>query len=179
VHPTISPYETFEAGDGWLNVGVANDKFWSMFCDVVERKDIENDARFDKAPKRATNRAALADILRPIFRSRPRDHWLHVLGKAGIPCGAIRTVGEVCEAPQLVERGMIQSVAHKVAGDVRFVARPLRFDDLPPAPSIPPPMLGEHTAEVFEDWLGWTRESLSEFASKGAFGGAASKQSAE
>lgn len=26
VHPTISPYETFEAADGWINVGVANEK---------------------------------------------------------------------------------------------------------------------------------------------------------
>ena len=53
VHPTISPYETFEASDGWFNVGVANDKFWSLFCDVIERNDIETDARFDAAPKRA------------------------------------------------------------------------------------------------------------------------------
>jgi crotonobetainyl-CoA:carnitine CoA-transferase CaiB-like acyl-CoA transferase len=179
VHPTISPYETFEADDGWLNVGVANDKFWSLFCAVVDHKDIETDTRFDKAPKRAANRAALAEILKPIFRSRPRDHWLDVLGKAGIPCGAIRTVGEVCEAPPLVQRGMVQSVAHRVAGDVKFVARPLRFDDLPPAPSTPPPTLGEHTVEVFEDWLGWTRTNVSDYASKGAFGEAALKQSAE
>jgi formyl-CoA transferase len=26
-HRTISPYETFEAADGWINVGAANDKF--------------------------------------------------------------------------------------------------------------------------------------------------------
>jgi crotonobetainyl-CoA:carnitine CoA-transferase CaiB-like acyl-CoA transferase len=179
VHPTISPYETFEANDGWLNVGVANDKFWSLFCSVVDRKEIETDTRFDKAPKRAANRAALAEILKPIFRSRPRDHWLDVLGKAGIPCGAIRTVGEVCESPQLVQRDMVQTVTHGVAGDVKFIVRPLRFDDLPPGPSTPPPTLGEHTIEVFEDWLGWTRTNLSEYASRGAFGEAWLKQSAE
>jgi crotonobetainyl-CoA:carnitine CoA-transferase CaiB-like acyl-CoA transferase len=179
VHPTISPYETFEANDGWLNVGVANDKFWSLFCSVVDRKEIETDTRFDKAPKRAANRAALAEILKPIFRSLPRDQWLDVLGKAGIPCGAIRTVGEVCESPQLVQRDMVQTVTHGVAGDVKFVVRPLRFDDLPPGPSTPPPTLGEHTIEVFEDWLGWTRTNLSEYASRGAFGEAWLKQSAE
>ncbi len=179
VHPTISPYETFEANDGWLNVGVANDKFWSLFCSVVDRREIEADARFDKAPKRAANRAALAEILKPIFRSRPRDHWLDVLGKAGIPCGAIRTVGEVCDSPQLVQRDMVQTVTHGVAGDVKFVVRPLRFDDLPPGPSTPPPTLGEHTIEVFEDWLGWTRTILSKYASRGAFGEASLKQSAE
>ena len=179
VHPTISPYETFEASDGWFNLGVANDKFWCLFCDAVGRKDLEADPRFDSAPKRAANRAVLAGILRPIFKAEPRDRWLEIFGRAGIPCGAIRTVGEVCEAPQLVQRGMVQTVAHRVAGDVKFVARPLRFDDEPPAPSTPPPTLGEHTAEVFENWLGWTRKDVLALATKGAFGDAALKQSAE
>ncbi len=170
VHPTISPYETFEAKDGWLNVGVANDKFWSLFCAVVERKDLETNTSYDTAPKRAANRATLAEILQPIFKSAPRDHWLDVLTDAGIPCGAIRTVGEVCEAPQLVQRDMVQTVSHRIAGEVRFIARPLRFDDRPPAPSTPPPTLGEHTVEVFENWLGWTAKQVSDYASKGAFG---------
>jgi formyl-CoA transferase len=74
---------------------------------------------------------------------------------------------------------MFQTVTHGVAGDVKFVVRPLRFDDLPPGPSTPPPTLGEHTIEVFEDWLGWTRTNLAEYASRGAFGEASLKQSAE
>jgi crotonobetainyl-CoA:carnitine CoA-transferase CaiB-like acyl-CoA transferase len=179
VHPTISPYETFEASDGWLNVGVANDKFWSLFCDLIGRKDLETDSQFDTAPKRAANRRTLAGILRPIFASRTRGVWLKLLHDVGIPCGAIRTVGEVCEAPQLIQRNMVQTVTHPVAGEVRFIARPLRFDDLPPGPSTPPPTLGEHTFEVFENWLGWTRNEVSKFAAKGAFGEAALKQSAE
>jgi formyl-CoA transferase len=179
VHPTISPYETFEACDGWFNLGVANDKFWSLFCAVIGRSDLETDPRFESAPKRAANRGALGGILRPIFKAEPRDRWLEMFGGAGIPCGAIRTVGEVCEAPQLVRRDMIQGVTHRVAGEVRFVARPLRFDDKPPAPSTPPPTLGEHTVEVFENWLGWTRREVLDFASKGAFGDAALKQPAE
>ena len=179
VHPTISPYETFEACDGWFNLGVANDKFWSLFCAVIGRSDLETDPRFESAPKRAANRGALGGILRPIFKAEPRDRWLQMFGGAGIPCGAIRTVGEVCEAPQLVRRDMIQGVTHRVAGEVRFVARPLRFDDKPPASSTAPPTLGEHTAEVFENWLGWTRREVLDFASKGAFGDAALKQPAE
>ena len=145
VHPTISPYETFEASDGWFNLGVANDKFWSLFCVVIGRKDIEADPRFDTAPKRAANRAALAEMLASDIHGRAARPLARDLRRAGIPCGAIRTVGEVCEAPQLVQRGMVQTVRHRVAGEVKFVARPLRFDDKPPAPSTPPPTLGEHT----------------------------------
>ncbi|KWV45363.1 formyl-CoA transferase [Bradyrhizobium macuxiense] len=179
VHPTISPYETFQTSDGWLNVGVANDKFWSLFCDVIARKDLETDPLFDTAPRRAANRAALAEILRPIFASRPRTAWIELLHGAGIPCGAIKTVGEVCEAPQLTGRNMVQTATHRTAGEVRFIARPLRFDDLPPGPSTPPPTLGEHTCDVFENWLGWTRSDVSRCAAQGAFGETILKQLAE
>jgi crotonobetainyl-CoA:carnitine CoA-transferase CaiB-like acyl-CoA transferase len=170
VHPTISPYETFQASDGWINLGVANDKFWSLFCDVIGGKDLEADPRFRTAPQRAANRADLVGILRPIFAGRTRSEWLAVLRGAGIPAGIISRVGEVCEAPQLVERGMVQSVPHRLAGDVRFIARPIRFEDRPPAPSTPPPLLGEHTGEVLSEWLGWDAAAVEKVAGAGAFG---------
>ena len=170
VHPTISPYEPFELSDGWINVGVANEKFWTGFCEVIGRSDLLDDPRFETAPRRAANRDALVAILSPIFASNSRAEWLQALGSAGIPCGAIKTVGEVCETAQLTERGMIQTVRHPVAGDMRFIARPTRFEDEPPRPSTPPPMLGEHTREVLSEWLGSTNERLEKLASEGAFG---------
>jgi crotonobetainyl-CoA:carnitine CoA-transferase CaiB-like acyl-CoA transferase len=169
VHPTISPYEPFQVRDGWINVGVANDKFWTIFCEIIGRKDLRDDPRFETAPKRAAGRAELIGILAPIFAPKTRAEWLSALGSAGIPCGAIKTVGEVCESPQLAERGMVQSVEHPASGAVRFVARPIRFDDQPPAASTAPPMLGEHTSEVLSEWLGWTAEVISKHAAGGAF----------
>jgi crotonobetainyl-CoA:carnitine CoA-transferase CaiB-like acyl-CoA transferase len=169
-HPTISPYETFEASDGWINVGVANDKFWALFCDVMQRRELLTDARFVTAPQRAANRIELRDILRPLFAGRPRADWLTLLQNAGIPCGSIKSVGEVCEAPQLVGRSMVQSVPHPSAGDISFIARPIRFDEMPPAPSTPPPRLGEHTAEILSAWLDWPAATVETFAAAGAFG---------
>ena len=170
VHPTISPYEPFPVADGWINVGVANDKFWALFCDALEQPDLKTDPRFDTAPKRAAGRADLVRILTPIFATRSRADWLARLNAVGIPCGAIKTVGEVCEAPQLVERGMVQSVEHPTAGPVRFVARAIRFDDMAPAPSTAPPTLGQHTHEVLADWLGWDADRIERSAAGGAFG---------
>jgi crotonobetainyl-CoA:carnitine CoA-transferase CaiB-like acyl-CoA transferase len=170
VHPTISPYEPFETSDGWINVGVANDKFWTAFCEVIGRVDLLDEARFATAPKRAANRNELVAIISPIFAGKSRADWLQVLGAGGIPCGAIKSVGEVCETPQLIERGMVQTVRHPAAGEVKFIARPTRFGDVPPAPSTPPPMLGEHTREVLGQWLGWTNARVKEVAAEGAFG---------
>src|SRR5262245_14797888 len=153
LHPTISPYETFEAADGWINIGVANDKFWVLFCDAIGRPDLMADIRFAKPSARVTNRSALAEIIAPILRRESRDAWVSRFGNAGVPCGAIRTVAEVCEADQLVSRGMILRMQHPTVPKIRLVATPFRFDDQGPRTSLPPPLLDQHRAEILHDWV--------------------------
>jgi crotonobetainyl-CoA:carnitine CoA-transferase CaiB-like acyl-CoA transferase len=169
-HPTISPYETFEAADGWFNVGVANEKFWARFCEVLNRPDLVADPRFLRAPDRTAHRSTLQSLLQPIFRSQPRRYWAELLRRAGIPCGEIRPVGEVCEASQLVDRGVIRAHDHGVAGSVRYIASAIRFGDHPPPAAKRPPLLGEHTAEVLSEWLGLGESDTMTFALGGAFG---------
>jgi crotonobetainyl-CoA:carnitine CoA-transferase CaiB-like acyl-CoA transferase len=161
-HATIVPYETFEAEDGWVNVAVANDKFWALFCDAAGCTALRDDPRFAHAPDRVANRAELLPLLVPILRARPRRHWVSVLSAAGVPCGEIRTVSEACEAPQLVARGMVLEAAHPSAGLVRSIASPARFDGRPPPPPTAPPRLGEHTADVLGDWLGTEGAALAQ-----------------
>jgi crotonobetainyl-CoA:carnitine CoA-transferase CaiB-like acyl-CoA transferase len=169
VHPTISPYETFEAADGSINIGVANDKFWSLFCDVIDRADLRDDGRFSRARDRAANPSALVDILTPILRARSKSHWARALSEAGIPSGEIRTVGEVCEAPQLRERGTVGEYDHPVAGRVRYVASAVRFDDRATPSATRPPLLGEHTSDVITQWLKLTPAEIRAYAEAGAF----------
>ncbi|WP_270937626.1 CaiB/BaiF CoA transferase family protein, partial [Falsiroseomonas oryzae] len=93
-HATIVPYETFEAADGWVNIGVANDKFWALFCGVAGCEGLRDDPRFARAPDRVAHRAELLPLLAPLIRAEPRRHWVAALGAAGVPCGEIRRVGE-------------------------------------------------------------------------------------
>ena len=169
-HPTISPYETFEAADGWINIGVANDKFWLSFCDMVGRADLKSDPRFQSQADRVAHRPALKDILAPILRTQTRHSWMQRLGGVGIPCGEIKTVGEVCSAAQLVERGVIRQHGHPTAGDIGYIASAIRFDDSLPADTVRPPLLGEHTAQVLADWLGLSLTETASYGAAGAFG---------
>ena len=138
-HRTISPYETFEASDGWINLGAANEKFWGLLCEVLGRPELLADPRFTRAPGRASHRELLRSLLQPVFKSQSRRHWSRLLGEAGIPCGEIRTVGEVCEASQLTERGAVRAHDHPAAGSVRYVATAIRFADQPPPDARRPP----------------------------------------
>ncbi|HWM82878.1 MAG TPA: CoA transferase [Pseudolabrys sp.] len=169
-HPTISPYETFRAADGWFNLGVANDRFWALFCTAIGRPDLQGDPRFARAADRAARRPELKSILEPLFLDKPRDHWTELFAKAGIPSGAIRSIAEACETAQLAERGVARQVEHPAAGTLRYLASAVRFDDQPPPQARRPPLLGEHTREILAEWLTMDEAGIAHLATQGAFG---------
>jgi len=166
-HPTIAPYETFQASDGWINLGVANDKFWRLFCAAIGRDDLAADERFAKATDRQTNRAELVPIVAAEIAQRPRAYWMEVLSRAGVPCGSIRTVQEVAEAEQLLSRGMVLAMEHPTAGTVRNFDSPIRFDGQPDTDDTPPPLLGEHTRSILETILGLDADRVSALEAQG------------
>ncbi len=150
-HASIVPYETFEASDGWLTLGVANDDQWRRFCAVVDRPDLGGDARFATQPERVRNREPLLAAVRALLKQRKRDDWLALFDPEGIPCGAIRTVGEVCDGDILRSRDMVAEMPHATAGVVKGIKNPIHLDRTPLDRYVAPPRLGEHTEAVLKD----------------------------
>jgi crotonobetainyl-CoA:carnitine CoA-transferase CaiB-like acyl-CoA transferase len=166
-HPTIAPYETFQAADGWLNIGVANDKFWQLFCGVIERPDLADDRRYAKAIDRVPLRAELVPIVAREIAAQPRSYWISRLRAAGVPYGDIRSIEEVCRAEQLVTRGMVAEMPHPTAGQVKNIISPFRFEDQATMHHVAPPLLGQHTSEVLGQLLGMAQEQLAGLQEKG------------
>lgn len=166
-HATIAPYETFRTADGWLNIGVANDKFWHLFCDVIERADLATDPRYAKAVDRVRLREQLVPIVAQIVAEKPRHYWRERLSKAGVPYGDIRSVKEVCEAEQLTSRGMVIEMTHPTAGVVKNIDSPFRFDDRNDGQHAPPPLLGQHTTQILSALLGMDEEEVNRLAARG------------
>lgn len=159
-HPTIVPYETFEAADGWINLGVANDDLWRRFCAGAERPDLVDDPRFAKAADRVRNREVLVPLVRALIKARTRDEWLARMDKAGVPSGAIRSVGEVCDSDLLKARSMVAEMPHASAGTVKAIKSAVQMSGTPLDSYIAPPKLGEHTREVLTDLLGYTARDV-------------------
>ena len=170
-HPSIYPYETFEAADGWLNVGVANDKFWTLFCNAVGAPELLADPRFATAPLRVQHRA---DLRSRCSRQSSAGNRAPIGSRssAGQAClsGAIRTVAEVCDSEQLLSRGMVVELEHPTAGKVRSIFSPLRFEDRDPTDNIPPPLLGEHTDEVLRTLAGMAPDEIEKLRAAGVIG---------
>ena len=167
-HPSIVPYETFETLDGWINIGVANDKFWNSFCKIIDRLDLQNDPKFAMASDRVKNRTELLPIIREIIKGNEKAYWIDQLEKAGIPSGMIKNVGEVCNSEQLVSRGMVLNMPHPTAGVVKNIDSPLRFDDRNDEVHVAPPVLGQHTREILSKVLKMSLDEITLLEKKGA-----------
>ena len=153
-HPSLAPYETFEAADGHVIVGVGSEPLWRSFCAMIGRSDLAADPRFETNALRVANYEALRAALAPLMRSRTVDEWMSALGEAGIPGGRVRTVAEALENPQVAARGLLLDVEHPRAGRGRYVGSPIGLDGSTRGSRRPPPLLGQHTEEVLEEWLG-------------------------
>lgn len=153
-HATIVPYETFQASDGWLNIAVANDALWIKFCSVSGLDHIRDDPRFSEASARVENREALLPLVNEKVIQRSRADWVTVFDAVGVPCGEIRTVGEVCDNPALIDRGMIKDLPHETIGRVRMIDTPIRLSETPSGAEFAAPTLGRHTRAILTEVAG-------------------------
>jgi len=166
-HPSIVPYEVFQAQDAYLTLGVANNSLWERACRAIGREDLTRDPRFDTEANRVTNRAALVPILNETFSARPAADWLARLEEHGVPAGRIKTVAEVCESPHLKARGMTVSLAHPKAGSITVMGVPIRLRETPGAAVFPPPLLGEHTDEILTRLLRYPKSKIEALRASG------------
>ena len=166
-HPSVAPYQTLRAADGWINLGIANDALWRRYCDAIERPDLRDDPRFATAPERVRHRAELIPIIEALTEKRAVAEWMELLGAAGVPCGRIRNVAEVCTNPQLTERGKVVERPHATAGAVKMIGQPIELDDTPARIRSAPPLLGEHTDDVLRETR-YTDDEIRAFRERGA-----------
>ena len=155
-HSTIAPYGTFQAADGAMNIAVASDEQYARFCSALEASELTSDERFRTNADRQQHRDELTGEIEGRLRRRTRDEWLSELVKAGIPAGPILDIAEAFGSP--LADGMRVEIDHPGAGLVGQVAPPIRFDGCRPPIRRAPPRLGEHTDEVLEELLGYSRQ---------------------
>jgi crotonobetainyl-CoA:carnitine CoA-transferase CaiB-like acyl-CoA transferase len=172
-HPTIVPFQNFEASDGWLVVGAAKQKFWERLCDVIGHPELNEDPRFATMAGRNEHRDELLPVLERAFASRPVDAWVDALVGAGVPASRVNSVEEALADPQTLAREDVVAHDHPALGRVRSIRTPLRIAqdgvrlERPPARG---PFRGEHTEEVLVGICGYASERVGELARAGVFG---------
>ena len=147
-HLNIAPYEPLRAKDGLIIVAVANPRLWVRFCDAIERPDLRDDPRFSSNTDRVANRAALKCEIEAVFARYTVGELTKRLEAHNVPCGRVRDVRQAIEHPQVSARGTMVAQSHPVFGVVRTLGPVAKLSRTPASVRLPPPSLGEHTAEV-------------------------------
>jgi len=150
---TAAPSGTFEAADGPLNIAANRQEQFVTLCRVIGRPELIDDDRFHDREARKVNREALNRELNAVLRSRPAREWEDTLSAAGVPAARILTINQALELEQLEQRGFIAELAmpNGLPRTLRVVGNGAVFDGQPSVPVLPPPLLGEHDAELLTD----------------------------
>ena len=128
-HPNLVPYQLFEAADRSIVVAVGSDAQWRACVGALGLGELGTDSTLATNAGRVTNRARVVEPMGRRLREHSAAHWMRVLSEAGVPCGIVRTVREALAES---DASPVTGVRPSTPGTIRF----------------PPPMLGEHDAEV-------------------------------
>ncbi|MBP2367024.1 CaiB/BaiF CoA transferase family protein [Pseudonocardia parietis] len=170
-HPSLVPFQAFEAADGWLVVGCAKEKFWQRLTVVLGRTDLADDPRFATFADRARHRDELVPELEALFRTRTVADWLAPMYAASIPCAPVRDVAGALTDPHTLERDLVAETEHEAFGQVRSLRSAVRVG--PPGadrvPTRPAPAMGADTDRVLRE-LGYDDATITALRSSGALG---------
>ncbi|MDQ3646386.1 MAG: CoA transferase [Actinomycetota bacterium] len=156
-------YRVYPAADGWLAVGALEPQFWASLCEALERPDLAGDA-FAAGERRAE---VIGD-LEALFATRTRAEWMERLGGGDVCVTPVNDFAETFADPQVRAREMVVDADVPGVGPWTYVGNPLKLRGAPgDLHRLPPPRLGEHTAEVLAE-VGIENTALEEMRASGA-----------
>jgi len=145
---TAAPSGVFRTGDGYINIAANKQEQWEAVCDVLGLPELKTDPRFEKRDTRKHNRKLLTPLLEARLAQRPTEEWVEVLNANDVPSGAILSLAEALQQPQVKHRETLKDVAVEGIGNVPLFNLTAKFEKTPGDITSPPPRLSAHTAEV-------------------------------
>lgn len=166
---TSAPSGAFEAGNGLLNIAANKDEQWVLLTDHLGLSELRERPDYATREDRKRNRLALKADLETVLKTRPARDWAKELNRIGVPSGAVLTVPEVLEMPQVADRGFLGTYENVpgVGRDITVTRTGIKLDGKAPEVDAPPPLLGEHNHEIWCE-LGVSEAELKALQEDGA-----------
>ncbi len=166
-HPSITPFGSFQAHDGYIIIAAGNDRLWARLCQVLGVSELTEDPRFIDNDSRTQNWPGLKPLLESVIQQKSVDYWLERLEQENIPCGRIQSVDQVLQDPQVTARDMVRNMVLKSGEQFTVAGIPYKFSSTACEEMVPPPILGEHTGEILGQLLGLDEGQVAGLTQKG------------
>lgn len=163
-HPNIVPYQPFEAADQPIIIAIGNARQFERLATILGHPEWTQDPRFADNGARVANREAMVELVAAEVARKPAAEWLEKLEEAGIPAGPINRVTQALGDVQAQHRQMVRQMA-----GLSLVGSPVRLDGERQDSDLPPPALGEHTADIIKS-LGLTEAEAQKLKDSGITG---------
>ena len=166
---TSAPSGTFQAKDSLMNIAANKDEQWRLLTDHLGLGDLCDRPEYATREQRKLNRKTLKAALEVVLTKRPAREWASELNRIGVPAGAVLTVPEVLDMPQIADRGFLHDFADVpgVGRDITVATTGIKINGSPLTVQSPPPRLGEHNRDVWTE-LGITHTELDSLKQEGA-----------
>jgi crotonobetainyl-CoA:carnitine CoA-transferase CaiB-like acyl-CoA transferase len=150
-HRLNAPYQALRTADGHLTVAALTEAQWAKLCSVLGLDVLIDDRRFATNAARMANRAVLAAALEDALAADTTAAWVERLVAEGVPAGPIHDYQQVFDDAHTQSRAMVEEIEHPVEGRIRTLGFPLKMRGTPARVRRPPPLLGEHGAEILDE----------------------------
>jgi crotonobetainyl-CoA:carnitine CoA-transferase CaiB-like acyl-CoA transferase len=148
--------------DRHLVIMVLNDTMWGPFCKAMDKPEWFAKTEYRMGAGRVAHKVELNRLVAEEFRKKPAAEWEKRLEQYRIPYGFVNSYLDAINDPQVAHRGLVKNIQHPVSGDIRVIGAPWKMTGIE-NPAAPPPVLGQHTAEVLQEWLSWPASRAANF----------------
>lgn len=154
-HPNISPYEVVPTADGYLILAIGNDGQFRRLCTILGLSGIADDERFATNKARVANRDEVRRLVSTETLKWAKADLLKACEANAVPSGAINTIEDMFNDPQIVARGLRVDLEDSAGTVIPGVRTPVVLSRTPLRYERPSPRLGEHQEEVLAELIQW------------------------
>jgi len=158
-HFVHMPYNSFLTKDYPIVIAAVGDQFWPRLLKLFNNLELQ-DPKYITAYERQKDKDKLEKIIQEELIKEKSDYWLNLLEKESVPCARVNNIEQAINDEQIRHRNMLVDVPHPDGGSVKIPGNPIKLSEVTNEEFLAPPLLGEHTKEVLNEWLGYSDEHL-------------------
>ena len=158
-HFVHMPYNSFLTKDYPIVIAAVGDQFWPRLLKIFNNLELQ-DPKYVTAYERQQDKVKLEKIIQDELVKEKSDYWLNLLEKESVPCARVNNIEQAINDEQVRHRNMLVDVPHPEGGSVKIPGNPIKLSEVMNEEFLAPPLLGEHTKEVLNGWLGYSDEDF-------------------